>query len=370
MVSAKVNIEPILQRGMLPALDDLAFGKHFTDYMAYAEFDAEHGWKNASLVRTQDLAKHPSSQVFQYGVACFEGMKAFRGVDGKPRLFRPNLNMERFKRSCRSLTLPTYATEDLLDLIKDLVRLEDRFLPHEDGYSLYIRPFMFSTTKALGVSPSTSAALCILASPSGPYYKEGVRPIKLFLEEEYIRAWPGGLGNVKVAGNYAGTLRSLKQAQAMGCAQSLFCFRSPSSSLASATVSECAAMNVFALVRETDGSRPHLVTHPLDDGTILPGVTRASIIELCQDLGLAEIQERPITIGELERLSMQGKLLELFGCGTACTVQPVSSIVRLSGEEIIPRNPYRSHSLAARLLEYLKKIQRGEVQHKNWSAIC
>ena len=190
----------------LPSLEDLRFGQTFTDHMFITRHVAGHGWDAPEIVPFGAVTLHPAAQVLHYGVSCFEGMKAFMGVDGRGRLFRPDLNMARLQRSARRLMLADFDPNELLECLKELLRVDARWMPDRLGYSMYIRPFMYSTGSGLGVARSSECALNVIMSPVGPYFKTGLQPVTLFLDEHHVRAWPGGVGQYKIGGNYAPTL--------------------------------------------------------------------------------------------------------------------------------------------------------------------
>lgn len=201
-----LRIVPTTTPKPLPPLDELRFGQTFTDHMFMTRHVAGRGWEAPEIVPFGAIPLHPAAQVLHYGVSCFEGMKAFMGVDGRGRLFRPDMNMQRLQRSARRLLLADFDTQELLECLKALLRVDVRWLPDRLGYSMYIRPYMFSTGHNLGVARSSECALNIIMSPVGPYFKTGLRPVTLFLDEHHVRAWPGGVGQYKIGGNYAPTL--------------------------------------------------------------------------------------------------------------------------------------------------------------------
>ena len=356
---------------MLPALDDtLHFGREFTDHMLKADWTAAHGWGAPSVCPVQPFSIHPGAQTLQYGAHCFEGMKCYAGVDGRLRLFRPDMNMARFHRSAQRLALPGFDTAQLLACIKHLLRVEQRWVPRKQGFALYLRPTVMATTPFLGVGPPTEATLFVLLSPCGPYMPGPPQAVKLYLEEQVVRAAPGGVGDFKVGGNYAPTVApALAALRQYGATQVLYTYKPDNGPR---VVSEGGAMNVFFVLQKPDGMR-ELVTSPLD-GTILPGVTRASILELArtlcaqgQEAGLT-VTERPLTVDELTSCSLQGQLLEVFCTGTAAVVLPVQCLVRQTGEELraAPFDPAQGAMLSTRLGDALAAIQYGKVPDHEW----
>ena len=344
-----------------------------------AEHAEGQGW-SAPVVRPFGyIPMHPAAQVLHYGMTCFEGMKAYRGQDGTPLLFRPEMNMARLARSADRLQLATFDQDELLECIKSLVRVDASWLPAKTGHSLYIRPFVFSSANILGVAKTIATTISVVMSPVGPYFPSGLRPMSLFIEENATRAWPGGAGQYKVGGNYAPSIQPQVQAAAShGVQQVLYTFLPDRGSTNStilgsipdsdeAEFEECGAMNIFFLLEKTSGGL-ELVTPGLDRGTILPGITRDSILALTREWAEFEVSERPISIGEVKQAAKQGRLKEIFSCGTACIVQPIDALLRANGERVEPlvKDPTTSGALAPRLQKTLLDIQYGRVEHP-WS---
>jgi branched-subunit amino acid aminotransferase/4-amino-4-deoxychorismate lyase len=292
----------------------LPFGRHFTDHQLEVRWDCEDGWSNPEIRPQRDIPTHPASLALNHGVSCFEGMKAFAGEDGQVRLFRPELNMARLVRSAVRLALPEFEPEELLLLIKQLVALDRDWTPRAPGSSLYIRPVVSATNGTIGFKVEQAMVTVVLA-PGGPFFPTGLQPINMLVDKANLRAAPGGVGSYKAAGNYAPTLTPLQCALAdHDCQQVLF--------TADGQVGECAAMNVMFLVESTDGAPPTLITPSLDDGTILPGVTRQSVLELARSrewrLGgsgsepsALAVEERAMSVDELEEIARSGRLLEV-----------------------------------------------------------
>jgi branched-chain amino acid aminotransferase len=374
-------------------LEDIKFGTVFTDHMLLAEHADGQGWTRPLVQPFGYIPMHPAAQVLHYGMTCFEGMKAYRGADGTPRLFRPEMNMNRLARSARRLQLAPFDPQQLLECIKALIKVDSGWLPSNEGHSLYLRPFLFSSAHVLGVAKATRTTLSIIMSPVGPYFPSGMRPISLFVEERATRAWPGGVGQYKIGGNYAPTIQPQVQAAAIhGAQQVVYTFNSDGSSDSSddAVFEECGAMNIFFLIEKSkqinknvDSSfsissstasnnsekRYELVTPSLDRGTILPGITRDSILSLAREWDEFEVSERLITIREIRQAASEGRLCEVFGSGTACIVQPVGALVRGNGEMWQPSvsDPADPRALAPRLQRALMDIQYGRVPNHPWS---
>ncbi|KAF8310877.1 aminotransferase [Clavulina sp. PMI_390] len=278
---SKLIIQPAATLKPVPAAETLIFGQTMTDHMLEMDFDPESGWSAPVIKPYAALTLEPCSSIFHYTPALFEGMKAFVGPDGKARLFRPNLNMQRMARSTDRAALPDFDAHALLELIKELVRVEKRWIPTRPGYSLYIRPTLIGTRASIGVSASTHAKLFVIVTPSGPYWPTGFKPLALFAETDSVRSWPGGTGAYKLGINYTPTFRPQREAAKLGYQQILWILKGEKDEAGNyeEIVTEAGAMNFFAVVRRTDGALD-LITPPLD-GTILPGVTRTSILDLC-----------------------------------------------------------------------------------------
>lgn len=293
-------------------------------------------------------------------------MKAYRDDSGNVRMFRPMKNMDRFWDSCTRLQFPAFDKEAFLRCIEEFVRVDQDWIPEGDGYSLYLRPTAISTHPFLGVGPSGSVKLYCIAAPVGPYYPEGFKPVSLLAERRYVRAWPGGTGASKLGSNYGPTIQPQVLAAGKGFSQVLWVFGEEDGG----EVTEAGTMNFFALLEKEDGSGQELVTPPLD-GTILPGVTRVSVLELAREWGEFEVSERKITMGELERAADAGRLLECFGCGTAAVVSPIKS-VDSEGKVVRPLHPQQDEGagpLAQRVWQAITDVQYGRVERPEWSPI-
>ena len=366
-------IPPTKQQPTLPSTKkDVKFGTVFTDHMLVAEHIEGEGWTPPLIRPFGYLQLHPAAQVLHYGMTCFEGMKVYKGInDGRPRLFRPDMNMARLSRSSRRLHLAPWDPQELLECIKALIKVDEKWLPTQKGHSLYIRPFLFSSAHVLGVAKATRTTMSVVLSPVGPYFPSGMQPISLFVEERATRAWPGGVGEFKVGGNYAPTIQpQVAAAASHGAHQVVYTFNnSVLSDPDDAVFEECGAMNIFFLL-EKKGAKGQfeLITPGLEQGTILPGVTRDSILALARQWGEFEVSERPLTVREVRSAAADGRLREIFGSGTACIVQPVASLVRSTGEVWTPvvTDPEAPGALAPRLQEALMEIQYGHVDHP-WS---
>lgn len=303
----------------LPPLEELGFGKVFSNHMLVAEWDADNGWGAPVIKPYGPFSMDPSCCVFHYAFECFEGLKAFRDQDNKIRIFRPENNLRRLNQSSERICLPTFDVKEGLKLLEEFVRLEQDMCPHGHGYSLYLRPSMIGTQASIGVSPPRKAMLFVIASPVGPYFSLLKGAVRLEATDYAVRAWPGGCGNRKLGANYAPCVLPQLEAAKRGFQQNLWIF--------DGHVTEVGTMNLFVIFRNADGKK-ELCTPPLD-GTILEGITRLSLLELARDrLDKSEwiVSEREIKLTEIFDRSKKGELLEVFGCGTAAVVTPVKEI--------------------------------------------
>lgn len=343
----------------------LVFGHTFTDHMLEIDYDAaKNGWQAPRIVPYGPLSLDPSAICFHYGIECFEGMKAYYAVDGSVRLFRPEKNMARLNISSQRLALPSFDEAELLACIKALVKTDKAWIPNQAGYSLYLRPTHIGTQTTLGVGASSKSKLFVILSPVGPYYKSGFAPVKLLADDAHVRAWPGGIGYTKAGGNYAPTIHPQKMAAQKGYNQILWLFGPEH------YVTEVGTMNMFALWKRKDG-QTELITAPLD-GTILPGVTRDSIIELVrQHMPHITVTEAPFTLPQLLDARKDGRLIECFGAGTAAIVSPIELICYKGVDYSIPINAQlKAGELTHKLAEMLMAIQYGrEPKNHPWSVV-
>lgn len=293
-----------------PDSSNLGFGKIFTDHMFIMDYDSGEGWHDARIVPFGNLQIHPASTVLHYGEEIFEGLKAYRKQDGSVQLFRPIENVRRLNRSAKRMCLPEIPEEDALQALTEIVSMEKDWVPYEEGTSLYIRPFMFGNDESLGVHAPKKATFVIITSPVGSYYKEGLNPVKIMIEAEDVRAVRGGTGEAKCGGNYAASSRAGERAEQQGYSQVLWL-----DGVHRKYIEEVGAMNIMFRIND------EIVTPELA-GSILPGITRKSIIELLKDEGYT-VSERLISIDELEGAMKSGALKEAWGCGTAAVVSPI-----------------------------------------------
>ena len=291
------------------------FGQHFTDHMFLAEWTPEHGWHDARITPYAPLSIDPATAVLHYAQEIFEGLKAYRHQDGSVWTFRPEENAARMVRSAQRLALPVLPVEDFVASVDALVRADERWVPEPTGEkSLYVRPFMFASEKFLGVRPSQHITYIVIASPAGAYFARGPQPVSIWLSETYTRAGRGGMGAAKTGGNYASSLVAQQEAIEEGCDQVVFL-----DAAEGRYVEELGGMNLYFV--HDDGT----IVTPETSGTILEGITRSSIIELCGKLG-HRVEERSITIDEWRDGVASGRIAEVFACGTAAVVTPVGTL--------------------------------------------
>ena len=296
-----------------PDSSTLGFGKIFTDHMFMMDYAADKGWYNARIVPFGPLELHPASTVLHYGAEIFEGLKAYRREDGKVQLFRPMENIRRLNNSAERLCLPTIPEDVALEVLTTFVKLEQDWTPSAPGTSLYLRPFLFGNDESLGVHGVHNATYVIIASPVGSYYKEGINPVKIMIEDEDVRAVRGGTGYAKCGGNYAASTRAGERAAKQGYSQVLWL-----DGVERKYIEEVGAMNVMFKING------EIVT-PMLSGSILPGITRKSCIEVLKNEGYT-VSERLITIDELSKAMQDGTLEEAWGCGTAAVVSPIGEL--------------------------------------------
>ena len=305
----------------MPPESELGFGKHFTDHMLVVEWSADQGWYDAKIVPFGRISLHPASTVLHYGAEIFEGLKAYRRADGGVQLFRPMENVKRMNRSAERMSLPTMDEKEMLSLIEQFVRLEERFVPHSFGTSLYLRPFLFGNDETLGVHAVHRATFMLIASPSGSYYKEGINPVGIMIENEDVRTVRGGTGYAKCGGNYAASTRAGERAAKMGYSQVLWL-----DGVERKYIEEVGAMNVMFKI----GGK---VITPKLTGSILPGITRMSCIEVLRSEGY-EVEERLFSLDELVLALENGTLEEAWGTGTAAVVSPIGKLA-IGGKEYV-----------------------------------
>lgn len=348
-----------------PDWNNLRFGHHFSDHMLEIQWTSKTGWQKPKISPFHNLIMHPAAKCLHYATELFEGVKAYRGVDNKIRLFRPDLNMERMEQSSMRACLPSFNSNELLKCIVELIRLDQEWVPYSTTSSLYVRPTFIGTDPTLGVAPSSQALMFVVIGPVGAFYPTGFKPIGLYADPEVTRAWPGGVGMYKMGSNYAPTILTGRQAQEQGCQQVLWLYG------ADQLVTEVGTMNIFVLWKNEQGET-ELVTPSLDDGLILPGVTRQSLLDLCREWNEIKVVEKNISMNEIIKALKEDRLYEMFGAGTACIVCPVDRILYKKGtkkvEYYIPTMEHKP-SLMQRLFDSITSIQYGRKSKPGWTHI-
>lgn len=343
------------EKRQVPDLKNLVFGKVFTPHMFLMNYDCAKGWHSPRIVPFSPIELHPAAVVLHYAQTIFEGLKAYLGVDGKIRLFRPWENVARLNRSAERLCIPTLDPELVLKAIKTLVWIDRDWIPKAKGAALYIRPFVFGTEGTLGVKPSHEYLFVIILCPVFAYYEEGFNPIKIYVTDKYVRAFPGGTGDVKAGGNYAASLKAQEEAKKLGFTQILWL-----DGIERKYVEEVGTMNIFFYFEK------ELVT-PALTGSILPGITRDSVIKLAKHLGIP-CTERRISIEEVIEGIEKGTLKECFGTGTAAVISPVG-LIHFKGKEYLI-NQGQTGPVAKLFFEYLTGLQYGEKEDPfGWTVV-
>ncbi len=309
----EITINKAKELKVKPDPSTLGFGKIFTDHMFIMNYTAGKGWHDARIVPFENISLHPASTVLHYGAEIFEGLKAYRRPDGNVQLFRPMENIRRMNLSAERMCLPVIDEDDAMQILKTFVKTEEDWTPNAFGTSLYLRPFMFGNDESLGVHTVQNAVFMIIASPVGSYYKEGINPVKIMIESDDVRAVRGGTGEAKCGGNYAASSRAGEKAEKLGYSQVLWL-----DGVERRYIEEVGAMNVmFKIAGE--------VVTPKLTGSILPGITRKSCIEVLKSKGYP-VSERLISVDELKEAMANGTLEEAWGCGTAAVISPIGEL--------------------------------------------
>ncbi len=327
----------------------LGFGNIFTDHMFIMEYSVEKGWHDAKITPYKPISMDPASMVFHYGQEMFEGLKAYNAVDGRVLMFRPDKNIERANNTNRRICIPEINPEDFLQAMTTLIDLEKDWIPKSEGTSLYVRPFVIATDPFLGVRPSFTYKFMIILSPVGAYYASGLNPVKIWIEDEYVRAVKGGIGEAKTGGNYVASLAAQNKAHDEGYSQVLWL-----DGIERKYVEEVGAMNIFFKIGDK-------VVTPALSGSILPGVTRASCIELIKSWGM-EVEERKISVDELVGAAKDGSLKECWGSGTAAVISPVGTL--RFGDDVMTIGDGSIGEVSQKLYDTVTGIQIGKVEDK------
>lgn len=344
----KITVHPIKDNERKPHVTDnkkLGFCKYFTDMMFVMQYSEVDGWHNAEIKKLQPFQLEPSTLVLHYAQEIFEGLKAYRAQDDRIQLFRPDMNAKRFNRSASRLCMPSVPENDFIESIEALIRHEHAWVPRGRGAALYIRPFMFSTDTTLGVRASSNYTYCVILSPVGPYYQEGFNPISLYVIDDLVRAAKGGLGEAKTGANYAASLLAGRVAREKGCAQVLWL-----DAAEHRFIEEVGAMNIFFVMGDK------LVTPKLN-GSILPGVTRDSVLQIAGYMGL-KTEERTISIDEVIGGITTGSITEIFGSGTAASISPVGSLKYKDRDYVVVNR--KVGPISQKLYDMLMGVQYGD----------
>ncbi len=350
-------LEFTVQRNAHPATDEQRtvimtnppFGQHHTDHMVSIDYTDGQGWHDAAVLPYGPIELDPSAIVLHYAQEVFEGLKAYRWADGSIVSFRPEANAARLRSSARRLAIPELPEEVFIESLRQLIAVDGAWVPPAGGEeSLYLRPFVFATEPGLGVRPAKQYRYLVIASPAGAYFPRGIKPVSVWLSTEYVRAAPGGTGAAKFGGNYAASLLAQAEASANGCDQVVWL-----DAVERRFVEEMGGMNLFFVFGS--GGSARLVTPELT-GTLLPGITRDSLLQLATDAGFA-VEERKIDVDEWQKKAAAGEITEVFACGTAAVITPVSSVKHADGEFTIADGEPGEVTMALR--DTLTGIQRG-----------
>ncbi|MDB5201443.1 MAG: branched-chain amino acid aminotransferase [Ferruginibacter sp.] len=322
-------------------LENIPFGKYFTDHMLEADYE-DGEWKNVEIKPYQPMLVQPSLAAIHYGQSIFEGIKAYKNPNGEPFIFRPQDNFRRFNISAERMQMPPVPEEIFMEGMRQLVKMDSAWIPGQEDHSLYIRPFMFSCDETIGVKPSDKYKFMIILSPTGPYYST---PMRIYVEEEFVRAVPGGVGYAKAAGNYGASMFATAEAKRKGYDQVLW-----TDAFEHKYVQECGTMNVFFIIGNT------AITPDLEQGTILAGVTRDSVITLLKEMGF-NVEERALNIDDVIDAHKAGLLYEVFGTGTAATI---SLIKELRYKDYVMEFDVANWQTAPEIKKRLNEIRYGK----------
>ena len=334
--------------------DDLQFGKQYSDHMLICDFE-DGEWKQPVIVPYGDITMSPATTFIHYGQSLFEGIKAYKRKDGEINIFRPRDNWERFNMSARRMAMAEVPEELFMEGMRQLIELDSNWVPDVEGSSLYIRPFMFGTDAFIGVKPADNFRFMIITSPAGAYYN---KPTRIYVQNKYVRAFPGGIGFTKAAGNYGACMLPTLETRKLGYDQILW-----TDGFTHKNVQEIVTMNVFFVLGNT------VVTPDLSEGTILAGVTRDSVIKLLQEKGIA-VEERAISIDEIEENYKNGQLKEAFGAGTAAVIAPISELFYNGDTMLLP--PMDTWEISNYIKKELADIRYGNIEdtHKWMYKVC
>ncbi|MHC1685149.1 MAG: branched-chain amino acid aminotransferase [Clostridiaceae bacterium] len=346
-MSTEIRFEKATTLKEKPDMNNLGFGNYFTDHMFILDYTEGKGWHDPRIVPYGPLELDPSTMVLHYGQATFEGMKAYRTPDNKVELFRPYKNIERMNISNERLGIPELDVDFAVEAIKELVKLDESWVPNLEGTSLYIRPFVISTDPFLGVRPSYTYKFIVILSPVGAYYAEGINPVKIYVENEYVRAVKGGTGFAKTPGNYAASIKAQMIAHEKGYSQVLWL-----DGKTQEYIEEVGSMNVFFKINGE-------VVTPELNGSILEGITRNTVINLLKHWGVP-VSERKVSIKEVVEAGKNGTLEEVFGTGTAAVISPVGELKY--NEDVVIINEGKIGEISQRIYDTITGIQFGKIK--------
>ncbi|MBQ3054441.1 MAG: branched-chain amino acid aminotransferase [Clostridia bacterium] len=342
-----IRIEKTTTPKAKPDFKNLGFGKIFTDHMFVMDYTEGKGWHDARIVPFANIELSPACMVFHYGQEMFEGLKAYRGENGSARLFRPDMNAKRTNATNERLCIPNLPEEYFVEAVKAIVDVDRDWIPNEPGTSLYIRPFIIATDDFLGVAPSKTYKFIIILSPSGAYYASGLAPVGIWIEDDYVRAVKGGMGFAKTGGNYAASLIAQVKAHDDGYSQVLWL-----DGVERKYIEEVGAMNIFFKING-------VIVTPELSGSILPGITRNSVIQLCKSWGMP-VEERKISVEELIEAQKSGALEEVFGTGTAAVISPVGKL--RYKDDVMTINSGDIGPVSQKLYDTITGLQNGTIE--------
>jgi len=341
----KINYKLKKRTNEIEIPQNLGFGKVFTDHMFVMDYNENKGWHNPLIKPVENLSLHPATMFFHYGQGIFEGLKAFKTIDGEPVIFRPEDHIKRFNNSARRLCIPEVDPDFLLNAIVELISLEKDWLPSKKGEAIYIRPFIFGTDPFLGVKPSSTYKLIVMLSPVGAYYAEGFKPVKILVQNDFVRAVRKGMGECKYPGNYAASLLAQEEAHEKGFTQVLWL-----DGIEQKYIEEVGTMNIFIRFKDE-------IATPELSGSILPGVTRISVLKILNEWGM-NATERLISIDEVLAEYDKGNVLEIFGTGTAAIISSVGLLNYKDRDLTFGKD--EPGELAIKLFNEITAIQYGE----------
>ncbi|MFH1196116.1 MAG: branched-chain amino acid aminotransferase [bacterium] len=343
----EINYQTVDNTAKIEIPEKLIFGKVFTTHVFEMDYDAALGWYNPTIKKFSNLSLSPGALVLHYGQAIFEGLKAYKQVNGQIAMFRPDKNLERLNNSARRVCIPEIDVEFVLEALKELIKIDKDWIPTKPGYSLYIRPLVFATDPMLGVRPADQYKFIIMLCPVGPYYPEGFKPVPIMVTDKYVRAVRKGVGDCKTAGNYAASLMAQRDARNEGYTQVLWL-----DAIELKYIEEVGTMNIFIRFKDE-------VATPTLSGSILPGVTRLSVLQLLRDWKY-NINERLISLKEVVDSYDKGELIEIFGTGTAAVISSVSKLKY--NDKILQFSDTDAGELGTKLYQAITDIQYGRTE--------